>query len=103
MFRVGNIVRVGVRYSTHARVDSRLSFSQDGRMTQPDGPMDRRDPAVPPAYPAGVQPGVATPSRLSGRKLLLLVLGLIGGCGLLALGALAVAAVLGVKIFEAVR
>jgi hypothetical protein len=73
-------------------------------MTEPDGPSDRRDPAAPPTYQAGSYPtAVATPSRLSGRKLLFIVLGLIGGCGLLVFGALAVAAVLGLKIFEAVR
>jgi hypothetical protein len=72
-------------------------------MTQPNGPIDRRDPAAPPAYQAGVEPGVATPSRLTGRKLLVIILGLVGGCGLLVFGAFAVAAVLGVKIFEAVR
>jgi hypothetical protein len=48
-------------------------------------------------------PHVAVPSRLTGRKLLLIVLGIVGGCGVLVLGALGVAILLGVKVFEAVR
>jgi hypothetical protein len=34
---------------------------------------------------------------------LLVILGLVGGCGVLVLGALGVAILLGVKVFEAVR
>jgi hypothetical protein len=48
-------------------------------------------------------PNAAVPSRLTGRKLLLVILGLVGGCGVLVLGALGVAILLGVKVFEAVR
>lgn len=50
----------------------------------------------------GGQPA-ATPSQLTGRKMLLMVLGIVGGCAALIVLAVMVAALLGIKIFEALR
>jgi hypothetical protein len=48
-------------------------------------------------------PPAATPSKLTGTKLLLIILGILGACGLTLVGVIAVAAALGWKLFEAVR
>ncbi len=78
-------------------------------MTEQDGPnppggSEQPGGWLPPNQQLGPRdPKVAVPSRLTGRKLLLIILGLIGGCGVLLLGALGVAVLLGVKVFEAVR
>ena len=78
-------------------------------MTQRNGPIEPGGPAQPgprvtSTYHAGANPAdVATPSALTGRKLLLIVLGLVAGCGVLVIGALGVAALLGVKLFESFK
>jgi hypothetical protein len=78
-------------------------------MPDQDGPNARGGSAEPGAWsPPNValgsrDPNAAVPSRLTGRKLLLIVLGLVGGCGVLVLAALGAAILLGVKVFEAVR
>ncbi len=45
----------------------------------------------------------ATPSKLTGTKLLLIILGILGACAITLVGAVGLAAALGWKIFEAVR
>jgi len=45
----------------------------------------------------------ATPSKLTGTKLVLIILGLLSACGVTLLAAIGLAAALGWKIFEAVR
>ena len=51
------------------------------------------------------QPGDSTehaaPSELSGRKLLFIILGIVGALGVLLIGAVALSALLGLKLFEA--
>jgi hypothetical protein len=77
-------------------------------MTERHGPSEPGGPAQPgppvtSTYHAGNPADVATPSGLTGRKLLLIILGLVAGCGVLVIGALGVAALLGVKLFEYFR
>lgn len=45
----------------------------------------------------------ATPSKLTGTKLLLIILGILAACAITLIGALGLAAALGWKIFEALR
>ena len=45
----------------------------------------------------------ATPSKLTGTKLLFIVLGIVAACAITLGGAIALAAALGWKIFEALR
>lgn len=71
-------------------------------MTQPNGPLPGGQ--QPPNAPiAPVNSPHAAPSQLSGRKLLFIVLGLVGGLGVLIIGTLALTAVFGWKLFEATR
>lgn len=43
----------------------------------------------------------ATPSKLTGRKLLLIILGILAACGITLVAAIGLVAALGWKIFEA--
>ena len=45
----------------------------------------------------------ATPSKLTGTKLLFIILGILGACAITLIGAMGLAAALGWKIFEALR
>jgi hypothetical protein len=76
-------------------------------MTQPNGPLPGGQQAGPPFSPnapiAPVNSPHAAPSQLSGRKLLFIVLGLVGALGVLIVGTLVLAAVFGWKLFEAMR
>ena len=45
----------------------------------------------------------ATPSKLTGTKLLLILLGILAACGITLAGTIGLAAALGWKIFEALR
>jgi len=70
-------------------------------MTQPNGPPGPGLPQQPGGPIAPVTSGEqhATPSKLTGGKLLLIILGIVGGCGVLIVGALALGALAGYKLF----
>ena len=74
-------------------------------MTPPNGPPGPGLPQQPggPISPATGGEPPATPSKLTGGKLVLIILGIVGACGVLIVGTLALAAVAGFKLFEAVK